>query len=56
MYDSKNILYITFLNETGVIFFQSNGSIYFYLIRVILFTIIPLFANSFMFSNIDMYQ
>ena len=49
---SKHILYITFLNEPDLIFLQLNGFTYFYLIRIILFTINHLFAHSLMFSSI----
>ena len=44
---SKQIFQITFLNEPKVIFFtRLNGFTYFYPIRIILFTIIHLFAYS----------
>ena len=49
----KRILSITFLNEPELIFStELNGFSYFYLIRIILFTINHLFAHSLMFSSI----
>ena len=50
-------LYITFLNESELIFFTLlNGVTDFYLIRIILFTINHLLAHSSMFSNIGIYN
>ena len=49
----KHISYITFLNEPELIFWlQLNDVTYFYLIRIILFTINYLFAHSLMLSSI----
>ena len=46
-----------FLKEPELIFFtQLNVFTYFYGIRIILFTSNHLFAQSLMFSSIDMFQ
>ena len=54
---SKQILLITVLNECEFIFCtQLNGFKYCYLIRIILFPLNHLFANTEIVSRIDMWQ
>ena len=50
-------IFISFINELELIgLTQLNGFPYFYLIRIIILTIIQLFAHSLMFSSIAMHD
>ena len=54
---SKHILQIRSLNEPELIFsLQLNGFTYFYLVRIISFTINHLFTHSLMFPHIATYN